>query len=487
MITLRPYQEELIQGLRQAFMEGKKRLVLCAPTGAGKTITFTYMVQQAINRGKKCLIITDRINLLTQAEGTFDKFGIKPELIIAGSDPKLDKQCHVAMIETLFRRAEKYREFLLSRDLVVIDEAHKTAFNKLFPYLSDKCFVIGATATPIRTGNQPSLTETYEGIIQAVDTPDLIKMGNLSKCYSYGVKIDLSGIKKTAGEYDANAVGKYYQENKIFEGVIENYMRITPNTKTIVFASSIDSAKSLAVEMNIEGIPAAVIHSNQSDEINQQYINAFIDSPPGEAIALVNVGILTAGFDCPNIETVILYRATTSLSLFLQMVGRGSRVTDKKNSFFLLDFGNNIQTHDFWEARRTWSLEKEDKRKRKTLGVAPIKECPKCGSFNSASATICEGVLPNLEPCLYEFKKTEEEKQLAYLEELKSMTKGKAMELANVSDLKKKAALARLKLISPYWVIHNLKTVEEAKHFINLMGYNPGWWYVNKHRFKNLR
>jgi superfamily II DNA or RNA helicase len=479
MIKLRPYQEDLIQGLRNSFSNGNRRIVLAASTGSGKTVMFSYMVKQHLKKASgKVLILTDRINILKQANGTFDRFDIEPELITAGSAPDLSLNCHVAMIETLHRRAEAYKGFLASRTLIVIDEAHKTAFNKLFPYISDNCLVIGATATPVRTGNQPSMSDFYEDIVQQVDTPDLIGLGNLAACHTFGVKMDLSNVKRNGNDYDTRQLGDMYQESEVFKGVIENYNRLTPETKAICFASNIESAVELCTELNSAGISAVVIHSKQDSKINETLIDLFLGAPMGRSIVLINVGILTAGFDCPDIETVILYRATTSVALFLQMVGRGSRPALGKDSFTLLDFGNNISNHDFWEARRTWSLEKEEKK----LGMAPVKICPKCGAFlpSKDMQCICGHIFepPKIEP------KSEAE---VFLEPLLSMDKQQAMKKAVTCSLQELAFMSKAKLISPYWVMHQLKTLYDAKEFVNLMGYKRGWLYLNKNKYAVLK
>lgn len=473
MINLYPYQEDLIEALRQSFAEGNRKIVLCAPTGAGKTIMFTYMVQQHIKRNGKALILTDRINLLKQADGAFSKFGISPELITAGSTPNLEGNCHVAMIETLHRRAKKYSEFLLSRKLIIVDEAHKTAFEKIFPYLSDDCLVIGATATPYRSGQKSSMDEYYTDIIQDIDTMDLIQLGNLSDCKAFGIDVDLSQITKRSGDYDAIKMGMMYNDNKVYEGVISNYKRLTPNTKAICFASSIQSAERLEKEMNAKGIACGLIHSKKTDEANQNIIKLFLDARPGTQIVLINVGILTTGFDCPTIETVILYRATTSLSLYLQMIGRGSRITPNKKEFTLLDFGNNVKTHNFWEAPRTWSLQK----KKRGLGVAPIKSCPMCNAFLPSSAKKCKY-------CDHEFKETEEEKKLNEYVKLKELPKHEINEIARGKSLEEKADMAKAKLINAFWVLHQITDIEEARKFIKLMKWSPKFEYVNRDRFK---
>lgn len=468
---LRPYQsDKYIPALRNSIAAGNKRIVLCSPTGSGKTMMFSFMVSRHIDNGGKALILTDRIELLKQANGSFSRFGLFPELIKAGKEPDLMLPLHVGMIETLFRSVERYKNYLSSRTLIIIDEAHKTAFEKIYPYISPDCIVIGATATPYRTGKQPSLNKFYTDIVQEVDTHELIKLGFLSEAFTYGLDIDLSGIKKVGGDYDVNEMGRAYTERKVYEGVIENYKRLTPGTKALLFAPNIESSKNIASKLNSAGLNSLHLDSNMSGMERDSTLGMFKEIPN---IILCNVGILTTGFDCPDIETIILYRATTSLPLFLQMAGRGSRITDTKKKFNILDFGNNIKTHDFWEAPRTWSLQKKEKK----MKVPPIKSCPKCNAMLPASSRKCKY-------CGHEMPLTEKEKQKNEFAELKLLPRPQLMDIAEASDIKKKAQMAKEKLISPFWVLHRLKTKEEADLFCKEMGYKPGFKYHNKERFK---
>ena len=125
---LRPYQTKAIGMMRLSLSEGKKRLILCSPTGSGKTVMFTYMVARTLEKGKQAIIFTDRVELLKQSNGALDLFGIKPTLIEA-SKTRLDVSgnCFIAMAQTFSRRkdAVEYTDLLNRMDLVIIDEAHK--------------------------------------------------------------------------------------------------------------------------------------------------------------------------------------------------------------------------------------------------------------------------------------------------------------------------------------------------------------------------
>jgi superfamily II DNA or RNA helicase len=476
-MELREYQNDCVFKIRTCFLAGKRRVVLCLPTGGGKTAIFSYIVCEAMKRGSSALVVTDRVELLRQANGSFSRFGIEPELITAGSKPDLTLSCHVAMAETLSRRAEKYSNFIKSRDIIIFDEAHRATFDKLFPYVGEKAFVIGATATPHRQGAQAAMDEFYTDIVQAVDTPELIDLGYLAEADTYGIEIDLKGVKKVAGEYDPKALAQRYEDRKVYDGVIENYNRICPGTKALAFCSNIDSAVSLTTQLRNAGLNARHLDSTISDELRRETLQWFKVTPDA---MLISVGILTTGFDEPTIETIILYRATTSLPLFLQMVGRGSRTTDTKKRFNILDFGNNVRTHNFWEAERVWSLAKKPKKK---LDAAPVKECPKCHALLPVATPKCKY-------CGHEFKSKQEEKPQGEFAQLVLLPKPQRLKQAQGMSLEQKARMCKTKgvdgkpLIKWAWVLHNLTDIAEARYFIELMGFKRGWEFHNRERYK---
>lgn len=464
-MKLRKYQEKIISKLRKSITENNKKIILCAPTGSGKTIMFTFMVKNHLDRGGKILIFTHRKELLKQSGGAFNKFGIEPTYIEAGKYPSLNDNLHVSMIETFCRRIDKYADFLKSRTMIIFDEAHLENFTKLFSYIDKNTFVIGATATPLRKGNQNALSEFYTDIVQDIDTPDLIELGFLAKPFSYGVKIDLKGMKKKGDEYDT---ANYYEKNKIYKGVVENYIRLAENEKTIVFTSNVASSIQVCNEFVKQGYNAKHIDANTK---NRDDIFDWFDKN-NDAI-LCNCGIATTGFDQPDIKCVILYMATTSEIKMLQCVGRGGRVTETKDSFKILDFGNNILRMGFWENRREWSLNKKEKKQ----GIAPVKICPSCAAMIPAPVMTCSY-------CGYEFKLSEKEEKEKRFAELKLLTRGQGMNLAKMSGLQDKVDLCKAKVISPFWVLHQMTEIEEAKQFIKMMGYKQGFIFLNKDKFK---
>jgi len=465
MIELRDYQHKIIESIRGSFKDGNKRILMTAPTGAGKTVTFVFMVSEHLKRGGRVLILTHRTELVNQTDRTFSNFGLEPDFITAGSKPDLSKSLHVAMIETIYKRAEDYKTFIESRTMIITDECHLTTFDKLFPYFSESTLVIGATATPLRVGKQDGLDTFYNSMVQEIDTPKLINDGFLCNVHTYGQLMETKGLKKVGEDYDTK---KYYEENKTYKGVVDNYLRLVAGKKTIVFASNIESSKQVCEEFKQHGIEARHIDGTTSENERIDTLNWFKTTPTA---VICNCGILTAGYDEPTVEVIILYRATTSLPLYLQMVGRGSRKSIGKEFFYLLDFGNNVARFDFWESPRYWNLSKPIKPEK--IQASPIKECTNCSALVSNKALSCEY-------CGFAFPAKEKYDK----DEVKELMLLPKPDLMRKSDLIEKVKLVKSGALKAWYVLHNMTDASEAYEFCKLMGYKDGFIHENKHRFK---
>lgn len=466
MIKLRDYQEEAVVELRKEMKKGNKKIVLCAPTGAGKTIMFCYMTQNAINNGKKVMIITDRIELISQAGGSLEKFGLKPIEIKAGRDLKsFNGVLYTGMAQTLKRRLlkQEYAEMFYDLDLIIFDECHKQIFTSLFEYINPKTFVIGATATPHRESNQASLDDFYDSIVEVSTISGLINKKFLAKPDSYGVKVDLKGVKTKAGDYDTKTMGDKYDEIKLYHGVYDNYMRVTPNKKAIIFSPNVASSQTLVEDFKSKGLPIEHIDGETPKSERRRILSWYLSTPNA---MISNVGILNAGFDCPDIEVVILYRATKSLPLFLQMCGRGSRTTDEKDSFTILDFGNNIKRHGFWQQDRVWSLARAEKKQ----GEAPVKDCPECFAMLPAKVMECTY-------CGHEFTPSEKEQDEKVIAELQKLSYNDLKNRLKTADFKELNLIREAKGYKKSWLFHQLKTEEDIINYGKFMGYQKGWAY----------
>ncbi len=475
-MKLRPYQNKIIEKIRNIFQAGKKKVVMCAPTGSGKTVMFTYMVAKHLEKGGRVLVFTHRKELLQQAGSTFEAFGLEPNFIDAGSTPDLFANLHVGMIETFNRRITDLELFLQQKTMIIIDECHINNFTKIFEYINKNTFVIGATATPYRKGKSvPALDEFYEDIVSEVQVQELVDLKYLAVPKTYGVKIDLSKAILKGDDYDTSQL---YSETKLYVGVFENYLKIGKSKKTLIFASNVKNSIEVCSEFNKYGVKAKHIDGTTPKKIRSEVLDWFENTPDA---VLCNCGILTAGYDHSEVETIILYRATTSLPLFLQMCGRGSRVSETKKTFNILDFGNNVRRLGFWEDFREWSIKKVEARTTKEDAI-PVKDCPKC-----------HAMLPQaIKECLYcqwVFPKTKKDVEDEQFAELQLLTKKEVNNLVWSKNVETWVKLVKAKKMNPFRPFHVLKSedIEIAKQYIDALGWKRGFMYVNRNKYDVFR
>jgi superfamily II DNA or RNA helicase len=475
MIQLRKYQDTAVHEVKMQFFAGNRSLVLQLPTGAGKTVIFTHMARETFLRGKSVLVVTDRKELLTQAGGTFDRFELNPDYLTANT-----KQINgggavwIAMVETLKRRLSKpdYFDFIRAFNLIIIDEAHKASFDRLFEAIdADSQFIIGATATPYRIGKITPLREYYDALVTGEQIPALIKSGYLAKAIHYGVPISgLDKVKITAGEFDTKEVTELYSDVQLFGGVVENYRKHCDGMKALLFAASVKNSIAMRDQFRAAGYIAEHIEAETPKQEREDILKQF---SAGEIQVLCNVGILTTGYDEPTVEVIITYRPTRSLPLWLQMCGRGSRISTGKDQFIILDFGENTKRHGFWDAERIWTLENAKPPRKDGKGAGAIRECHQCGALLPASKVICEF-------CGAEkpVKKKEKSEVAVILEQLTpSQVNRASWSVYQMEQVRKEKGYKQ------GWVLHRLKSKEDFEEYAKLMGYNRGWIYHQTKRY----
>lgn len=396
-MVLREYQDEFISKIRGSLKRGNKRVVCCASVGSGKTVMFSFIAKSLIEKKFKCLIITDREELLNQSSETLKQFNLWPIPIKPGFKTGLKGSLYVGMAQTLNRRVSKpeYIDFIDGIDLIIIDEGHVQISDKLHQYFNSKATVLCFTATPMRVGNQTCLSSLYTDLVIGPQPVNLIELGYLSKIKTFSTPVDLMGIATRGGEFDANQMGKRFTNKPLFSSLLREWKEKAINRKTIIFCSTIDNAQSLGEYLLNEGYRVGVVDSKNTTKSNRvRYIR---EISSGKIQFLVNVGIFTTGFDCPPIDCVIFFRATKSKVLFFQGIGRGIRKAEGKEDCILLDFGGNVHRHGLIDMEISWQLKKPEKKKE---GVYPVKECPSCELLIHAS-------VPKCPECGYVFPKKE--------------------------------------------------------------------------------
>jgi superfamily II DNA or RNA helicase len=408
-MELRPYQVDAIGELRSVF-EKASRVILTLPTGAGKTVVFTELVNQALQKDlfARALILTDRVELLGQAGGTLGKSGIPWSPIKPKMEPDLRTRCHVAMVETFARRAERYADLMQTYDIIIIDEAHRGNFKKLFQYFPEKCLVVGATATPVASDRKDPLKNYYGSIVCPIQIPELVEQGYLVPAVTYSAKIDRSMLRVKMGEYTDESMMDMFDKREVYDGVVNKYRQFANGRKAICFNVNIQHSQRMVTNFRHAGITAEHVDGTTPALIREQIL---ADFKAGNFQVLCNVGIVTTGYDEPSVSCIIVNRVTKSTPLWLQMCGRGSRIhaASGKKNFVLLDMGENYKELGMWEDYRDWKKEFYHPKKAGE-GIAPTKTCPGCSAIVRAAETECP-------QCGFDFigsKEVEEQREVEF-------------------------------------------------------------------------
>ena len=479
MINLRPYQTDAVAQLRAHFRAGRTRVVLCAPTGSGKTVIFSYLVKATIekNPNARVLILTDRIELLTQAGGTLRKFGIDCASIAANTQVDHYAKVYVGMVETFFRRVQKFPH-LLDLNLVIIDEAHRGNFKKLFPLFKPSTYIIGATATPIAASKKDPLKNYYNDIVATVGIPELIEEGFLVPAETYAAKTDTSKLKTDkTGEYSTESQMDVFAKREVYDGVVNKYLHFGPGEKAICFNVNIEHSIEVCRRFLEVGVQAEHVDGETPSEQRKGILKRF---QTGETQVLCNVGIVTTGYDEPSVTMVIINKATTSLPLFLQMAGRGSRIHPGKESFKLIDMGSNWKYLGLWEDERDWKDIFHNPIKAKKKGAndapAPVKDCPDCDALLKMSERVCPHCGHEFPP---ELRKPNIVEEVEF--DLISSVRPKDWGKLSIEELVK---LQTVKEYKTGWILHQLReragkdpVVYERliRELAAYKGYKKGW------------
>ena len=368
---LRPYQTKALEDCRQAISQGFKKLLLCMPTGSGKTSVSTQIIQTASERGYKCVFLVHRVELIRQTLDTFNKFNINCGVIAAGWEPK-PAAVQIASIPTLYRRLGKLPNF----DLVIIDEAvhaiDGNSWGKVLQSWPD-AWLVGLTATPQRLSGEG--LNIFDRLILGPSVSELIDMGYLAPYKLYAPEVarfDKCHVR--AGDYISSEVEDIINRPAIIGDVIDHYKTLSPNRRTVVFCATVAHSKNVAAQFNAVGFKAVHVDGNTPDNEREQAIEDF---KSGRIKILTNCNLFVEGVDLPALETLIMLRPTKSLSLYLQAVGRALRPYPNKTALILDHVGNTFR-HGLPDDPHEWTLEGKSKKNRNDEKLIAIKTCPKC-------------------------------------------------------------------------------------------------------------
>ena len=313
-------------------------------------ITKRYIAQKK----KKVVVLTHRIELSRQTSRMLDGFGVQ-NLIINSDVKELrdqgEYQCFVAMVETLNNRLQEEMVELKNVGLVIIDEAHYNSFRKLFKYF-EEANILGVTATPLSSNIKLPMKDNYKKLIVGESIGSLIEKKYLARANVYSYDVSLRSLKLgISGDYTVKSSDELYSTQKMLGKLMESYEEIAKGTKTLIFNNGINTSRYVYEVFKKAGYDIRHLDNKNTPSERQEILKWFKETP--NAI-LTSVSILTTGFDEPTVESIILNRATRSLTLYFQMIGRGSRILPKKDEFTVIDLGNNMARFGKWDAPIDW-------------------------------------------------------------------------------------------------------------------------------------
>ena len=458
---LHTHQEEFIVQIRSAIIQ-HRRVIACAATGMGKSKVFISIANFAHAKGKTVLIISESRKIYSQVQTEL------PALLIKAGSKDLrvqPKSIYLAMAQTLRRRNNLMESFVnLGNDLLVItDEVHVATSAKLLAQLN-KAWHVGFTATPIGK----HLAKLFDFCVVGPQPEWLVANGFLAPYRHFArVSADLDKLQVENGEFTEESQQVAFETDRVFDNLEEDLQKI-PYKKCLIFCSSINHCTRVSDRLNISGFKNVMAHSLLMPEVEFENLQSFTS---GEINICVSVGMLTKGFDFPAIDLPVLMRATNSLALYLQMIGRGSRLSPEteKTRFTVLDYGANWLRHGHWDAFRDWgtlwNLPSQSGK-----GVAPVKMCPICMYINHASAMHCKN-------CGFEFPRrapvAEENSKLLQI------TANFAGKMLSQLDPEELAIYAKQKNKRNY-AIRVAKSREQdesgyLRRFAKAMNYKPAW------------
>ena len=383
MFQLRQYQQDLIDQTRKQMQLGHKNVLIQLPTGGGKTAIASYMIKSAYEKGFQIWFICNRQELVDQTARSLYKIGIPFSYIAAGYEYDAKKSVFVCSIQTLNRRLSS---IVNKPKMIYWDETRgiaATSWSNVF-HNNPQAFHIGLDATPCRLSGEP-LKDYYSKMVNGPSVRWLIDNGFLCDYKIFAPKVaSFDAVKTKMGDYDIRGLDAIMNDKKILGNAVKEYQKHASGLRNLVFCNSIMHSENLCAEYKAAGIEAESIDGKMKDSERKSKL---ADFESGKMKVLTSVDLVTAGLDIPSIECVTLERATQSVALAKQMIGRGLRTASGKNKLIILDHVQMWQKHGLPCDEYEWSLDGQKKPKKKT--ETSVKMCDKCYFVYPTMSRIC--------------------------------------------------------------------------------------------------
>lgn len=393
-MELRDYQKESVDELRVA-LRSYRHVIFQLPTGGGKGVVIGAVSSMALSKGNRILILAHSEEIIKQDAAHCGRWGAETAVVLSKTKKAPGAPCVCMMAQTARQRVKKddWLRWFRGFKMIILDECHRAEFDFVFDIVLSETYVIGLSASPARYGSQRQLGLDYEAIVTGPTVQDLIDLGFLCKCRLFSLdapRMDDVEWSAGRGDYNLSQMADKFKSQARYVGAVENYQRICPGEKCLVFCCSSEQTIQVTKAFCEAGIDARYCLSGDFDE-DEEYSGERKDVIDGFARGdfpvLVNFGLFTTGLDIPDIKVVMLMFSTTSLVKYLQCLGRASRPAPGKNGEFIcMDFGLNFERLGRYEDDREWGVWHKPGA---GGGVAPTKICPQCQKMIAVQYSDC--------------------------------------------------------------------------------------------------
>ena len=404
-LRLRDYQKDLFDKARTAFRNGKRRVLVVAPCGAGKTAIAAAMMQATLKQNPKgeCLMLVHRRELLTQHMDTLKGYGVDTSRI------------RVESVFTEARRLGKRKRPLL----LILDESHlakAASWERVVEYYNT--WTVGFTATPIRLDGRP-LDPPFQSMVEGITHKELEAMGRLAPYDYYAPQTpDLTAVRSRGGDFAAEELEELVCKRAIYGDVLKSYQKFAYGKRAIAFCVNVRHSREVAEMFLAAGIPAASLDGSMSKKTRSAIMQKFRS---GEIQILSSCNIISEGISVDECECCLLLRPTDSLALYIQQACRCLRYVAGKRAV-ILDFCGNYR-HGLPSFQREWSLTSGAKtvRQHNSDGSLAMRSCNYCFKTfeNKGGVNVCPYCSEPYECKIHELKKIREV-ELARIDQAKA-------------------------------------------------------------------